>query len=60
MDEETIGQRTKKDRRCQCPQCQEWFFSGKARYTHQRNVHGKVRKKPVMIKKKLVPASLLY
>lgn len=61
MDAETIGQKAnKKERKCQCPQCQEWFTSGKSRYSHQRLAHGKVRKRPYSPTKRIVPAAGLY
>lgn len=60
MDENTIGHKKNRARKCQCPECQEWFTSGKARYRHQRQAHGKVRKKPVVIRKRLVAAAELY
>lgn len=49
-----------KKTRCQCPQCEAWFTSGKARYVHQRLVHRTVRKKPYPVRKRFVPAKELY
>lgn len=61
MDADTIGQRVKRERKCQCPQCLEWFTSGKARYTHQRTAHGKVKKKPeVGPRPRIKPVRELY
>lgn len=62
MDEETIGQRVKRNRSSRCPQCDQQFTSRKARHTHQMAAHRKhmKRKPPVMVGKRLVPAKDLY
>lgn len=60
MDADTIGQKKNRASKCQCPQCLEWFTSGKARYKHQRQAHPTVRKRPAGSGRRLKPAAELY
>lgn len=53
---EKIGSKSKRNRNCKCPTCDEWFFSRKARHRHQMVTH-RGHARPVA---KIRPTAELY